>query len=52
VMLSGVADGEDVDRAREAGVDAFFGKSDFREGGLAEALRELSAARRERQQTA
>jgi chemotaxis protein histidine kinase CheA len=52
VMLSGVAEGEDVDRAREAGVDAFFGKSDFREGGLAEKLRELISARRAREQTA
>lgn len=52
VMLSGVAEGEDVDRAREAGVDAFFGKSDFKEGGLAEKLRELIGARREREQTA
>jgi chemotaxis protein histidine kinase CheA len=52
VMLSGIADGEDIDRAREAGVDAFFGKSDFREGGLAETLRELIAARRQREQTA
>ena len=42
----------DVDRAREAGVDAFFGKSDFREGGLAEKLRELISARRAREQTA
>ncbi len=52
VMLSGVAEGEDVDRAREAGVDAFFGKADFREGGLAEKLRELISARRAREQTA
>ncbi len=52
VMLSGVAEGEDVERAREAGVDAFFGKSDFREGGLAEKLRELIGARRAKEQTA
>ena len=52
VMLSGVAEGEDVDRAREAGIDAFFGKSDFREGGLAEKLRELIGARRAKEQTA
>ena len=52
VMLSGVAEGEDVDRARDAGVDAFFDKSDFREGGLAEKLRELITARREKEQTA
>jgi two-component system sensor histidine kinase and response regulator WspE len=52
VMLSGVAEGEDVDRARDAGVDAFFGKADFREGGLAEKLRELIDARRAREHTA
>ncbi|MFV9671813.1 MAG: response regulator [Acidimicrobiia bacterium] len=52
VMLSGVAEGDDVDRAREAGIDAFFGKSDFREGGLAEKLRELIGARRSKEQTA
>ena len=52
VMLSGVAEGEDVDRAREAGVDAFFDKADFREGGLAEKLRELITLRREKEQTA
>ncbi|MEA2009263.1 MAG: response regulator, partial [Actinomycetota bacterium] len=52
VMLSGVAEGDDVDRAREAGVDAFFGKADFKEGGLAEKLRELIGARRAREQTA
>lgn len=52
VMLSGVAEGEDVDRAREAGVDAFFSKAGFREGGLAEKLRELITARREKEQTA
>ena len=52
VMLSGVAEGEDVDRAREAGVDAFFGKADFKEGGLAEKLRELIEIRRAKEQTA
>ena len=52
VMLSGVAEGEDVDRAREAGVDAFFDKADFREGGLAEKLRELIASHRSKEQTA
>jgi chemotaxis protein histidine kinase CheA len=52
VMLSGVADGEDVERARDAGVDAFFDKGDLREGGLTEALRGLITAHRARQQTA
>ena len=52
VMLSGVAEGDDVERAREAGVDAFFDKADFREGGLAEKLRELITIRREKEQTA
>jgi two-component system chemotaxis sensor kinase CheA len=52
IMLSGVAEGEDVDRAREAGVDAFFDKSDFREGGLAEKLRELITARGSEERTA
>ncbi len=52
VMLSGVAEGDDVDRAREAGVDAFFGKADFKEGGLAEKLRELIGIRRAKEQTA
>jgi chemotaxis protein histidine kinase CheA len=52
VMLSGVADEADVERARQAGVDAFFDKSDFREGGLAEKLHELISARRESEQTA
>lgn len=41
VMLSGVANEEDVLRAKKAGVDAFFDKADFREGGLAVRLREL-----------
>ncbi len=52
IMLSGVAEGDDVERAREAGVDAFFNKADFREGGLAEKLRELITIRREKEQTA
>jgi chemosensory pili system protein ChpA (sensor histidine kinase/response regulator) len=41
VMLSGVASEEDQARAESAGVDAFFDKADFREGGLAVRLREL-----------
>ena len=52
VMLSGVADEADVERAKQAGVDAFFDKSDFREGGLAEKLHALIAERREAEQTA
>ncbi|MEN8234226.1 MAG: response regulator [Actinomycetota bacterium] len=52
VMLSGVAEGEDIERAREAGVDAFFSKSDFHGGGLADKLRELIAARRASERTA
>jgi chemotaxis protein histidine kinase CheA/methylmalonyl-CoA mutase cobalamin-binding subunit len=52
VMLSGVADEADIERAKQAGVDAFFDKSDFREGGLAEKLHELVAERREAEQTA
>ncbi|MEN8113881.1 MAG: response regulator, partial [Actinomycetota bacterium] len=52
VMLSGVAEGEDIERAREAGVDAFFEKGDLREGGLADALRDLIATRRAKEQTA
>ena len=52
VMLSGVAEGEDVERAREAGIDAFFGKSDFKEGGLADKLRELIGIRKAKEQTA
>ncbi len=38
VMLSGVADESDRERAAAAGVDAFFDKADFREGALAETL--------------
>jgi len=52
VMLSGVADEADVERAKQAGVDAFFDKSDFREGGLAEKLHELVNERREAEATA
>lgn len=52
VMLSGVADEADIERAKQAGVDAFFDKSDFREGGLAEKLHELISERREAEQTA
>jgi CheY-like chemotaxis protein len=39
VMLSGVASEEDKTRSKEAGVDVFFDKADFREGALAETLR-------------
>ena len=38
IMLSGVANQEDQERARKAGADAFFEKADFREGTLADAL--------------
>jgi chemotaxis protein histidine kinase CheA len=41
VMLSGVASEEDQARARAAGVDRFFHKSDFREGVLVAALWDL-----------
>ncbi len=41
VMLSGVATEEDKARAKDAGVDVFFDKADFREGALAETLREM-----------
>ncbi len=41
IMLSGVAEAEDQQRALEAGVDAFFEKADFREGALAAQLRSL-----------
>lgn len=41
VMLSGVAGSEDQLRARDAGVDAYFDKADFREGALANKLRAL-----------
>jgi CheY-like chemotaxis protein len=45
VMLSAVATGDDRRRAQAAGVDAYFDKSDFREGALAAALRTLVAQR-------
>jgi two-component system chemotaxis sensor kinase CheA len=45
VMLSGVASPEDQERARSAGVDAYFDKADFREGALANTLRRLVADR-------
>jgi len=45
VMLSGVADADDQTRARDAGVDAYFDKADFREGALATTLRTLVADR-------
>ena len=38
IMLSGVANHDDQERARKAGADAFFEKADFREGTLANAL--------------
>jgi chemotaxis protein histidine kinase CheA/CheY-like chemotaxis protein len=41
VMLSGVADEADRNRAAAAGVNTFFDKSNFREGALAETLWEL-----------
>jgi hypothetical protein len=43
-MLSGVASEADQARAESAGVDAFFDKADFREGGLAVKLRDLIEA--------
>ena len=45
VMLSGVATEEDKARSKNAGVDVFFDKADFREGALAETLREMLAGR-------
>ena len=44
VMLSGVASEDDMRRAKSAGVDRFFHKSDFREGVLVTALWELLEA--------
>ena len=41
VMLSGVADEDDKARSKAAGVDVFFDKADFREGALAETLRDM-----------
>ncbi len=46
VMLSGVATPEDQARAKEAGVDAFFEKADFREGALADTLRKMLDVKR------
>ncbi len=46
IMLSGVATSEDQERARLAGVDAYFDKADFREGALASTLRSLVAERK------
>ena len=45
VMLSGVATEEDRARSKDAGVDVFFDKADFREGALAETLREMLGKR-------
>ncbi|MEE8331127.1 MAG: response regulator [Acidimicrobiia bacterium] len=45
VMLSGVATHDDQERARLSGVDAYFDKADFREGALAETLRDLIESR-------
>ena len=41
VMMSAVAARADQDRARAAGVDAYFDKSDFREGALVSTLHSL-----------
>ncbi len=41
VMISAVASADDKVRAKKAGVDRFFDKSDFREGALVTALRDL-----------
>jgi chemotaxis protein histidine kinase CheA/methylmalonyl-CoA mutase cobalamin-binding subunit len=41
VMMSAVAERADQDRARTAGVDAYFDKSDFREGALVSTLHSL-----------
>ena len=46
-MLSGVATPQDQVRARQAGVDAYFDKADFREGALAVTLRSLVEERAE-----
>lgn len=51
IMLSGVATGEDQARAREAGVDAYFDKNDFREGALAATLLALVDARESEEPT-
>ncbi|RZV47650.1 MAG: hybrid sensor histidine kinase/response regulator [Acidimicrobiia bacterium] len=44
VMMSAVAGRSDQDRARAAGVDAYFDKSDFREGALVSTLHSLLEA--------
>lgn len=44
VMISAVASADDKVRAKKAGVDRFFDKSDFREGALATALWDLLEA--------
>ncbi|MGI9646966.1 MAG: response regulator, partial [Acidimicrobiia bacterium] len=41
VMMSAVAEREDQDRAKVAGVNAYFDKSDFREGALVSTLHSL-----------
>jgi len=41
VMMSAVAERSDQDRAKVAGVDAYFDKSDFREGALVSTLHSL-----------
>ena len=41
VMMSAVAERSDQDRAKAAGVDAYFDKSDFREGALVSTLHSL-----------
>ena len=44
VMMSAVAERADQDRAKAAGVDAYFDKSDFREGALVSTLHSLLGA--------
>jgi chemotaxis protein histidine kinase CheA len=48
VMLSGVATAQDQERARISGVNAYFDKADFREGALAQTLRDLIERRESR----
>jgi len=50
-MLSGVAAAEDQARVREAGVNAYFDKNDFREGALAATLVALVNARESEEPT-
>lgn len=45
VMLSGIADLADQDRAKAAGIDVYFDKSQVRAGSLAETLHHLIAGR-------